>query len=86
MDSYTADPAPAFQPDEAPYREAAIPRLDHNEPGPFTELGRVQRMDEVARNMPKARLLLAGVAGLGALGIAVGAFFLLRPRKVAAVA
>ena len=85
MDSHTLDIAPAFVPDEAPHREAGIPRLDHSEPGPYTELGRAQRMAEVARNIPKARLLLAGLARLGALGVAVGAFFLLRPRKIEAV-
>ena len=88
MDNYTVahDIEPPLPPEGAPAREPGIPRLDYSvrdysEPGPSTEIGRAQRMEAVARNIPKAQMLLAGIAGAGALAIAVGTVFLLRPRK-----
>ncbi len=97
MDSYhAADIEPPLVPDAAPPREAGIPFLGYgddevarsrpkqrmlNEPGPRTEIGRAQRMAEVARDMPKARLVLASVAGVAAVAVAAGVVFLMRPRK-----
>ncbi len=92
MDNYTVahdiePPLPhALAPEDAPAREPGIPHLDYrvrdySEPGPSTEIGRAQRMDAVARNIPKAQMLLAGIAGAGVLAAAIGAVFLLRPRR-----
>lgn len=94
MDNYTVahdiePPLPhSLAPEDAPAREPGIPHLDYSvrdysEPGPGTEIGRTQRMDAVARNIPKAKMMLAGLAGIGALAIAIGAAFLLRPRRPA---
>ncbi len=83
MDNYTVahDIEPPLPPEDAPAREPGIPHLSYSEPGPSTEIGRAQRMDAVARQIPQAKMVLAGIAGIGALAIAVGAAFLLRPRK-----
>ena len=83
MDNYTVahDIEPPLPPEDAPAREPGIPHLAYSEPGPSTEIGRTQRMGGVARHIPDAKMVLAGIAGVGAVAIAVAAIFLLRPHK-----
>ena len=68
MDNYTVahDIEPPLPPEDAPAREPGIPHLSYSEPGPSTEIGRAQRMDAVARQIPQAKMVLAGIAGIGA--------------------